>query len=42
MNVVLAFVLIKFIIYPGAGLIMGTRLPVVAVVSESMEHQGPF
>jgi signal peptidase I len=41
-NVILAFVLIKFIIYPGAGLIMGTKLPVVAVVSESMEHRGSF
>jgi signal peptidase I len=37
-NIALAFVLIKFIIYPGLGLIMGTSLPVVAVVSESMDH----
>lgn len=37
-NIVLAFVLIKFIIYPGLGLIMGTPFPVVAVVSSSMEH----
>lgn len=37
-NVILAFVLIKFIIYPGIGLLFGTTLPVVAVISESMEH----
>ncbi|MFH1649684.1 MAG: signal peptidase I [Candidatus Woesearchaeota archaeon] len=41
-NIILAFVLIKFILYPGLGLIMGTPLPVVAVVSESMEHRGSF
>ncbi len=37
-NIILAFILIKFLIYPGLGLIMGTSLPVVAVVSESMDH----
>jgi hypothetical protein len=37
-NVVLAFVLIKFIVYPGIGLLFGTTHPVVAVVSGSMEH----
>ncbi len=41
-NLILAFVLIKFIIYPGLGLIFSTSFPVVAVVSGSMEHQGPF
>lgn len=39
-NVVLAFLLVKFIIYPGLGLILNTGLPVVAVVSSSMEHNG--
>ncbi len=38
-NIILAFVLIKFIIYPGLGAILGTNLPVVAVVSESMDHK---
>ena len=41
-NIVLAFVLVKFIIYPGIGLLMGTGYPVVAVVSGSMEHEGSF
>ena len=38
-NIVLAFVIIKFLFYPGIGLLMGTEYPVVAVVSESMEHR---
>lgn len=38
-NIVLAFILVKFIIYPGLGLIFGTNYPVVAVVSGSMEHE---
>ena len=37
-NIVLAFVLIKFIVYPGLGFLLGTTHPVVAVVSGSMEH----
>ena len=41
-NVVLAFVLIKIIVYPGLGLILGTNYPIVAVVSESMEHNMAF
>ncbi len=41
-NVVLAFVLIKFIVYPGLGLILGTNFPIVAVVSGSMEHNVVF
>jgi len=41
-NIILAFILIKFIIYPGIGFILGTQLPVVAVISESMEHRGDF
>jgi signal peptidase I len=39
-NIGLAFLLIKFIVYPGLGLILGTNFPVVAVVSGSMEHEG--
>ena len=41
-NVVLAFILIKFIVYPGLGLVLSTSHPIVAVVSESMEHNMNF
>jgi len=41
-NIILAFVLIKFIVYPGLGLVLGTNYPVVAVVSGSMEHEISF
>ncbi len=41
-NVVLAFLLVKFIVYPGLGLILGTGFPIVAVVSESMRHTAEF
>ncbi len=37
-NILLAYLLIKFILYPGLGLLLGTHFPVVAVVSGSMEH----
>jgi len=37
-NVIVAFLLIRFIVYPVLGLILGTHFPIVAVVSESMEH----
>ncbi len=37
-NVILAFVIVKFLIYPGLGLVLHTTHPVVAVVSESMQH----
>lgn len=41
-SLLVAFVLIKFIIYPALGLLFGTQFPIVAVVSESMEHEGSF
>ncbi|MFC1728006.1 hypothetical protein ACFLZ7_00910 [Nanoarchaeota archaeon] len=41
-NVILAFILIKFIVYPLLGFLLGTTHPVVAVVSTSMEHDGSF
>jgi len=41
-NIILAFVLIKYVIYPGLGFILGTTHPIVAVVSGSMEHNGNF
>ncbi|MBS3151608.1 signal peptidase I [Candidatus Woesearchaeota archaeon] len=37
-NILLAVVVIKFVIYPVLGLILGTSFPVVAVVSCSMQH----
>lgn len=41
-NIILAFVIIKFIFYPVLGLLVGTGFPIVAVVSGSMEHDGSF
>ena len=41
-NIALAFVLIKFVVYPGLGFALATSHPVVAVVSESMEHGEGF
>jgi hypothetical protein len=39
-NIILAFVLVKFIIYPLLALFLGSSLPLVAVISGSMEHNG--
>jgi|TARA_Y100000034_G_C6893287_1_gene411374 signal peptidase I len=39
-SLILAFIIVKFIIYPLIGLVLGTGFPIVAVVSESMEHDG--
>ena len=41
-NIALAFIVIKFIVYPGLAFMLGTTHPVVAVVSESMEHNADF
>ncbi len=41
-NIILAFIIIKFIVYPLLGLILATSHPIVAVVSESMEHDQSF
>lgn len=41
-NVIIAFIVIKYLLYPGLGLILGTPAPIVAVVSGSMEHDGNF
>lgn len=41
-NIILAFVIIKFLLYPGLGLALGTSHPIVAVVSNSMEHDYKF
>ena len=37
-TLVLAFILIKFIVYPLLALVFGTGLPIVAVISSSMDH----
>jgi len=41
-NIVLAVIIIKFIVYPVLGLALGTSYPIVAVVSGSMEHDSKF
>jgi|SRR3989338_438818 len=41
-NIILAFIIIKFLVYPGLGLLLDTSHPVVAVVSGSMEHNAAF
>lgn len=38
-NVILAFLIVKFIFYPLLSIIVGTSLPLVAVTSNSMEHR---
>ncbi|MBD3318813.1 signal peptidase I [Candidatus Woesearchaeota archaeon] len=42
LNLILAFIIIRFLLYPFLGLILGTGFPIVAVVSGSMEHDGTF
>ncbi|MBW3010710.1 signal peptidase I [Candidatus Woesearchaeota archaeon] len=37
-NVILAFLIIKFLVYPALGLGLGTSYPIVAVISSSMDH----
>jgi signal peptidase I len=41
-NILLAFLIVKFLLYPGLGMALGTTHPVVAVVSSSMHHEGNF
>ena len=38
-NIILSFILIKFLVYPGIGFALSTTHPIVAVVSGSMEHK---
>lgn len=38
-NIILAFIIIKFLVYPGLGFLLQTTHPIVAVVSGSMEHK---
>lgn len=39
---ILIILIVKFVFYPLLGLALGTKYPVVAVVSGSMEHDGTF
>jgi len=41
-NIILAFVIVKFLLLPGLGLVLGTQFPLVAVVSGSIEHNSNF
>ena len=41
-NLVLAFLIVKFLLYPGIGWMLDTDYPIVAVVSGSMEHDETF
>lgn len=41
-NILLAFIIIKFLVYPGLGLALSTSHPIVAVVSSSMDHNEDF
>jgi len=41
-NVLIAFILVKFLIYPFFGMVLATSHPLVAVVSGSMEHDVNF
>lgn len=41
-NLGVAFLIVKFLLYPGIGLLLGTPYPIVAVVSSSMEHNQNF
>lgn len=36
--IVTAFVIVRFLVYPLLGLVLGTGFPIVAIVSGSMEH----
>ena len=38
-NFAFAYVFIKFLLFPGLGLLLGTNFPIVAIVSGSMEHK---
>lgn len=38
-NIILAFLIIKFLFYPALGFALNTDYPIVGVLSESMEHQ---
>ncbi len=39
LNFILAFIFIKYILFPGFGLVLNTSYPIVAIVSGSMQHK---
>jgi signal peptidase I len=41
-DILLIFLILKFILLPGFGLIVGSPVPLVIIESGSMEHQGNF
>lgn len=41
-NIIIAFILIKFLVYPVLGFGFGTTHPIVAVISDSMHHETGF
>jgi len=41
-DIILIFLILKFILLPGFGLIVGSPVPLVIIESGSMEHQGSF
>ena len=41
-SLILAFIIIKFIFFPGLSFVMGTSLPLVVVESCSMYHEADF
>jgi len=41
-DILLVFIIVKFLILPGVGLLLGTSVPLVIVESGSMEHQATF
>ncbi|MCD6589888.1 signal peptidase I [Candidatus Woesearchaeota archaeon] len=41
-SILIIFLLVKYIVYPGIGLLLGTRMPIVAVMSNSMHHSQGF
>ena len=41
-SLILAFIIIKFIFFPGLSFVMGTSLPLVVVESCSMYHEASF
>jgi len=41
-DIILIFLILKFVLLPGFGLIVGSKVPLVIIESGSMEHQGSF
>lgn len=41
-DIVIIFLILKFVLLPGLGLIVGSRVPLVIIESGSMHHEGNF